>query len=681
MMAASYDHIRNIALLGHAGSGKTALAETLLHTTGVIIQKGDVSRGNTVSDFTDQEKDLEHSLETSILQFDYLNTHVNLIDTPGYPDFFGRAISILPAVETVALVINAQNGIEPVTRRAFELMHERKKCGLIIVNKCDMPEVDLENILLEIQDQLGDHCLPVNLPAEDGSRMVDCYFKPEYNTLTAFSSVTEAHDQLIDQVVEVDEDLMELYLEQEQSLQPEQLHNPFEKALREDHLIPVCFTSAETDTGIKQLLRIMCELMPTPAEGNPPLYFKGEGKNAASVEVVPDPKKHVVAHVFKVSMDPYIGRLGVFRVHQGTVRSGDQLFLGDARKPVRLAHLLKLQGNKTTEVQEAGPGDICAIAKIDSLHFNAVLHDSHDEDNHQMRSLSFPPAMASLAIQPAHRGDEQKLSEVLHRMVAEDPSLSIEHRERENETVILGLGETHLQTAIDKMAQVYGLSVKTFTPSIPYRETIRLKAEGHHRHKKQNGGSGQFGEVFLRIEPLPRDSGFEFSSEVVGGVIPSQYIPAVEKGVREVIRSGAIAGYPMQDIRVIVYDGKHHSVDSKEIAFVAAGKKAFLDAIEKAEPAILEPFVEMDITVPNQTMGDITGHLASERGMVTGTDAGRDMKVTVHAQAPLANVSGYSNTLKSMTGGDAEYSMQFSHYDYVPVPVQKELVKAWEDED
>ena len=368
-MAAFNDHIRNIALLGHAGSGKTALAETLLHASGAINQKGNASRGNTVSDFTDQEKAAGHSLETSILQFDHFNTHVNLLDTPGYPDFFGRAISILPAVESVALVINARNGIEPVTRRAFEQMHERKKCGLIIINQCDLPEIELESLLMDIQDQLGSQCLPINLPSEDGSRMVDCYFAPEYDTPTAFSSVTEAHDQLIDQVVEVDEALMELYLEQEESLQPDQLHDPFEQALREDHLIPVCFTSAETGAGIEHLLHTLCELMPMPSEGNPPLFLKGEGKNETPVSVVPDPELHTIAHIFKVSMDPYIGRMGVFRVHQGTIRSGDQLFLGDARKPVRIAHLLKLQGSKTAEVSEASPGDICAVAKIDSLYF------------------------------------------------------------------------------------------------------------------------------------------------------------------------------------------------------------------------------------------------------------------------------------------------------------------------
>ena len=676
-MGALNDHIRNIALLGHAGSGKTLLAETLLHSAGAIKQKGAVSRGNTTSDFTDQEKQSGHSLETSILQFDHLNTHVNLLDTPGTPDFFGRSMSILPAVEAVALVIHARQGIEAVTRRAFDQMHERKKCGLIIINQCDLPEIQLESLLSDIQSQFGQQCLPINLPSSDGNRVVDCYFKPEYDTGTAFSSVSDAHDQLIDQVVEVDEALMELYLEQEQNLEPEQLHNPFEQALREDHLIPVCFTSAETGAGIEHLIRVVCELMPTPSEGNPPLFLKGQESGDEPFAVTPDPEQHAVAHVFKVSMDPYIGRLGVFRVHQGTLRSGDQLYLGDERKPVRIAHLLKLQGNQTTEVAEALPGDICAVAKIDSLQYNSVLHDSHDEDHIHLLDLTFPPKMASLAIAPAHRGDEQKLSDVTHRMVSEDPSLSIEHRERENETVLLGLGETHLQIAIEKMASVYGLEVETTLPSIPYRETIRAAAEGHHRHKKQNGGSGQFGEVYLRIEPLPRGTGFEFASEVVGGVIPSQYIPAVEKGVREVMASGAVAGYPLQDVRVVVYDGKHHSVDSKEIAFVAAGKKAFLNAIEQANPVVLEPFVEMTINVPPQSMGDITGHLASERGMVTGTEAGRDRDVTILAQAPLASVSGYSNTLKSMTGGEGEYSMQFSHYDSVPEAVQKELVKNW----
>ena len=672
-------HIRNLALLGHAGSGKSTLAEAMLFKSGAMKPAGQ-GRGTLITDFTDQEKQAGHSLETSVLHFRYKNSLVNIIDTPGTPDFFGRAMSILPAVETLALVVNAEQGVESITRKAYEQMKNRRKCGMIIINQCDSPQARPEEVLEEIQHLFGKHCLPINLPSADGKDVVDCYFNPAYEARVAFSTVSEAHDTLVEQVVEVDEALMELYLEQEELIEPEQLHDPFEQALREEHLIPVCFVSAETGAGLELLMDVICQQMPEPTEGNPPLFLKGEGKNAEPVDVTPDSRGHAIAHVFKITNDPFIGQLGIFRIHQGTVGNGSQLFVGDARKPFRVNHLLKIQGGEHVEIDKAGPGDICAVAKIDSLHFDAVIHDSHDEDNFQLKPLDFPSAMASLAISPARRGDEQKLSEVLHRMVAEDPSLKIEQRERQNETVMMGLGESHLRAVLTRMEEVYGLTVKTAIPGIPYKETIQRQALGHHRHKKQNGGSGQFGEVFLRIEPLERGAGFEFASEVVGGVIPGQFIPAVEKGVREVMASGAIAGFPMQDIRVVVYDGKHHSVDSKEIAFVAAGKKAFLNAIEEAGPIILEPFVEMTITTPDWSMGDITGHLSSERGMVLGSESLDGNKILIQARAPLGNMSGYSNQLKSMTSGEGEYTMNFSHYEAVPVSLQKELIKQANDE-
>lgn len=672
-------HIRNLALFGQAGSGKSTLAEAMLFKSGAKKPQG-IGRGTTITDFTDQEKQAGHSLETSVLHFEYKNSLVNIIDTPGTPDFFGRAMSILPAVETVALVVNAEQGVESITRKAFEQMKARRKCGMIIINQCDSPQAKLEDVLEEIQQTFGRECLPINLPSADGKRVIDCYFKPEYETGVAFGTVSEAHDALVEQVVEVDEDLMELYLEQDQIIEPEQLHDPFEQALREEHLIPVCFVSATTGAGIDLLMDVICQQMPEPKEGNLPLFLKGEGDKAEPVEVTPDSRVHAIAHVFKITNDPFIGQLGIFRIHQGTISHGSQLFVGDARKPFRVNHLLKIQGGEQVEVDKAGPGDICAVAKIDSLHFDAVIHDSHDEDNFHLKPLEFPSAMSSLAISPARRGDEQKLSEVLHRMVAEDPSLKVEQRERQNETVMLGLGAAHLKAVLTRMQDVYGLTVKTAVPSIPYKETIREKALGHHRHKKQNGGSGQFGEVFLRIEPLERGTGFEFTSEVVGGVIPSQFIPAVKKGVREVMASGAIAGFPMQDIRVVVYDGKHHSVDSKEIAFVAAGKKAFLNAIAEAAPVILEPFVQMSITTPDWSMGDITGHLSSERGMVLGSESIEGGKILVQARAPLGNMSGYSNQLKSMTSGEGEYTMEFSHYEAVPASLQRELIKKAESE-
>ncbi|CAM3473163.1 elongation factor G [Parendozoicomonas haliclonae] len=672
------DQIRNIALLGHAGSGKTSLAEALLYHNGSITAPGSIEGRNTVSDFTDLEKQAAHSLETSVLYLPNSNNCINLLDTPGFPDLFGRAIAALPAVETVALVINARNGIEPVTRYAWQQLKERHKCGLIVINHMDEAD-DLEQLVEEIKATFGNQCLPINLPTPTGI-VTDCYFDPDESITTSFSSIEDAHRHLVEQVIEVDEELMDLYLEQGEIITVEQLHAPFEAALRENHLVPICFTAATTGQGVELLLKVLSDLMPTPLEGNPPLFVKGTGDDAVEVSVVPETDQHVIAHTFKLNQDPFAGKLGTFRIHQGIVRNGSQLFIGLGRKPIRITQLVKLQGKEQIPVQEAYPGDICAIPKADALYFDAVLHDSHDEDDFHLRPLNFPAPVASQAVVSANQGDEQKVSEILQRMCMEDPSLKLEHRERQNETVLLGLGELHLKTVFDKMSAVYKLQVKTYTPSIAYRETITRNAEGHHRHKKQNGGAGQFGEVFLRIEPLQRGEGFEFVDAVVGGAIPGQFIPAVEKGVREVMSQGAVAGYPIQDVRVTVYDGKHHPVDSKEIAFVQAGKKAFIEAMHAARPILLEPFVAMDITVPQQAMGDITGDLSTHRGVVSGTDAsGQDL--IIHALAPLASVHDYSNRLKAISAGEGSYTLAFSHYDPVPATVQKELISAWLDPD
>ncbi len=670
------DHIRNLALMGHAGSGKSSLAEALLIKAGAIAD-GD-HRGRAGSSVGGNEQQASHSIESSILHLEHHLTRINLLDTPGYSDLFGRAMAVLPAVESIALVINARHGIEPVTRKAYEQMLERNKCGMIVINQIDAADADPAKVLAEIQQTFGGHCLPINLPSSDKQGVVDCYFHPDYEAATALSSVTEAHDRLVEQVIEVDEQLMELYLEQEQSIEPPQLHDPFEQALRDGHLIPVCFTSAETGAGLELLLDIIAEQMPLPKEGNPPLFLKGKGEAAKPVLVTSDASQHAIAHVFKVAIDPFKGKLAVFRIHQGTIKTGSQMFIGDGRKPFKVNHLFKLLGDELWEVSHAGPGEICAVAKVDELHFDAVIHDSHDEDHYHLKALAFPASMASVAISPVKHGDEQKLSDILHRIVEEDPSLLVEHRERQNETVLCGLGELHLNAVLEKMQSVYNLEIHSATPSIPYRETIQIKAEGHHRHKKQSGGSGQFGEVFLKIEPLAPGQGFEFTSEVVGGAIPGQFIPAVEKGVREVMESGAVAGYPMQDIRVVVYDGKHHSVDSKEIAFSTAGKKAFIHAVQAARPVVLEPYAETKITAPSQCTGDITGQLSSERAMITGSAALDNGLVEITAKVPLVSMTEYSNHLKSITSGEGEYSMSFSHYDAVPSEIQEQLIQAAE---
>jgi elongation factor G len=668
--------IRNIALVGPAGAGKTSIAETLLLQAGAIRARGSLARGTTVSDFDPQEKRLQHSLDTAICSFAIDGTRINLIDTPGYPDFLGKTLSVLEAVEAVAIVVSAVSGVDTLTQRLMDFARERGLCRLIIVNKIDSRDARCAQVLGALREAFGTECLPLNLPAGAGDSVVDCFFQP-HGRATDFSSVEAAHTQIIDQVVELDEKLMALYLEQGEELSPEQLHDPFEQALREGHLVPVCFASAETGAGIPELLTSFVRLMPNPAEGNPPPFLKGTGEAAELVPVAPDPARHVIAHVFKVSIDPYVGKLGVVRIHQGTVRQGSQLLVGDARKPVKIAHLFSLLGKDTTEVAEAGPGDIVATPKVDELHLDAVLHDSHDEDQYHLKPVTFPPPMLGLAIEPDRRGDEQRLADTLHKLTAEDPCVRIEHHAAVNETVLYGMGEFHLRVLLERMTERYGVHVKTHPPSIPYRETITRPAEGHCRHKKQTGGAGQFGEVYLRIEALGRGAGFEFVDDVVGGAIPGQYIPAVEKGVRQVLTEGALAGFPIQDVRVIVYDGKHHAVDSKEVAFVSAGRKAFLDALQKATPIVLEPIMRMEITAPASAIGDITGDLATKRARISGSDTLPGQRAALQALVPLAEISEYQSRLKALTGGQGAYTMELSHYDPVPPRKQQELAAAW----
>jgi elongation factor G len=666
----SPDCIRTVALVGHGGSGKTTLAEALLHRAGAIPSAGSVERGSTVCDFDALEKTYQHSLNASVVHLQSGECRIHIVDTPGLPDFVGRAIGALPAVETAAIVINAQNGIEMITGRMMQWAAKRNLCRMIIVNKIDAEGVDLPGLLSKIQETFGKECLPINLPADGGKRVVDCFFNPSGES--DFSSVEEAHQALIDQVVEVDEALMSKYLEQGE-VSPAELHAPFEQALREGHLVPICFASARNGAGISELLDVFVKLMPNPTEGNPPQFLKGEGAAAEPIHAEADPSKHVLAHVFKVMIDPFVGKVGIFRVHQGTISRDTQLYIGDGRKPFRVAHPYLLQGKDFVEADALVPGDIGAVAKVEEIHFDAVLHDSHDEDHIHLVPLDFPTPMYSLAVEPKRRGDEQRISDALHKLSAEDPTFKVGHNAASNETVISGLGDLHMRYILDRLQAQYHVEITSKPPRIPYRETITAKAEGHHRHKKQTGGAGQFGEVYLRVEPLQRGAGFEFVDAVKGGVIPTQYIPAVEKGVRQVLDAGPIAGYPVQDVRVTVYDGKHHPVDSKEVAFISAGKRAFMDAIAKARPIVLEPIVKLEIMAPEPNMGDIAGDISSKRGQISGTDTVAPGTVAIRAQVPLSELNNYQARLKSVTAGQGSFSIELSHYEPVPPNVQKDL--------
>ncbi|MFZ1838940.1 MAG: elongation factor G [Dokdonella sp.] len=667
--------IRNIALAGHAGAGKTTLLEALLHAGGAIQTAGTIERGNTVSDFDPMEKQRGHSIQASLVSIDHGDCHINLIDTPGYPDFRGPTLSALAAVETCAIVVNASNGIEHTTRRMMNYARQRGLARVLIVNRIDT-ECDLASLTAELREEFGAECLPINLPAEGGSKVVDCFFKPDGKS--DFSSVAEAHQQILDQVVEINENVMDRYLDEgEKALKGNELHDAFEQCLREGHLVPICFVSARSGAGVTQLLALIERLLPNPLEGNSPPFVKGDAADATPIIAVADANRHVIADVFKIVNDPFVGKLSIFRIYQGTVRKDTQLFIDDGKKPFKVGHLFRIQGKDHIEIDSAVAGDIAAVAKIDEIHFDAVLHDSHDEDHIHLKPLEFPRPMFGLAIEPAHKGQEQKLANALARLGEEDPCFRIEHNKELNETIIRGLSDLHLKLTLERMKERYGVEVTTHRPSIAYRETISGKAEGHHRHKKQTGGAGQFGEVFLRVEPLPRGSGFEFGDEIKGGAIPGQYIPAIEKGVRMVLEHGAVAGFQMQDVRVIVTDGKFHSVDSKEVAFVSAGKKAFLDAVAKAKPLLLEPIVNMDVNVPESNMGDVTGGLAGKRARINGTDSLRGGELVIKAQVPLAEVADYQTELKAMTGGRGRFTIEFSHYEPVPANVQRQLVDAY----
>ena len=668
--------IRNLALTGHASSGKTTLLEALLQAGGELKTAGQVERGTTFSDFDPQEKARGHSINSTIASLDHGDVHANIIDTPGYPDFRGPALSALAAVETCVVVVDALNGIEHGTQRAMDHARARRLCRWLVVNRIDAIEADLPGLLGQLREAFGPECLPVNLPTPSGDGVLDCFAGGEGDS--ALGPLAGFHQRIVDQVVEINETIMGRYLEEgEQALSGQELHDAFEECLREGHLVPVCFVSARTGAGVRELLDLIERWMPSPLEANPPEFTRGAGAASGPVLPTPDADAHVIADVFKIINDPFVGKLGVFRVYQGTVQRESQLFVDDGRKPFRVGHLFKLHGRSHSEIERAIPGDIAAVAKVEELHFDAVLHDSHDEDHLRLQPIDFPKPMFGLAVKPARRGQEQKMANALDRLAEEDPCFRVEHHGELNQTLVHGLGELHLRVMLERLSERYGVEVDTAPPAIAYRETVSSRADGHYRHKKQTGGAGQFGEVFLRVEPLPRGQGFEFADEVKGGTIPNQFIPSIEKGVRQALQLGAVAGFPLQDVRVVVYDGKHHPVDSKEVAFTTAGRRAFLDAVGKARPLVLEPIVNLDVAAPEPHIGDITGGLAAKRARINGTDALRNGEMLIHAQAPLAEVAGYAIELRSVTAGRGRFTLEFSHYEPVPPPLQKQLSEAW----
>ncbi|MHC4692043.1 MAG: elongation factor G [Planctomycetota bacterium] len=668
---ANTDNIRNIVLLGHAGSGKTSLAESILHKTGASNRLGSVDDKTSICDFYDEEKEHQHSIGSAVVNANHAGKLLNIIDTPGSPDFIGPAIQAISAVETAVIVISAAAGIETNTRKLSALTAEADMPRIIVVNKIDADNIDLPGLLKNIQESFGSQCRCANLPAADKGAVIDCIENESGDS--PLMDVAQAHTELIESVIEADDDLMESYLGGEE-IPAEKIAAVFVEALKAGTLVPIVFTNARKEIGVTELLDIIAKYTPSPVQAAPAQLKAGE----ETTELAADPTAPLAGLVFRTAFDPRSNmKYSTIRLFSGTIKSDTNLLRNDEKKGIRPGHILKSQGGENKEVDNGIAGDIITLAKVDELRTGDLVHDGNAAGGFVQPPV--PEPMYSLALEPATRGDEQKISSALDKLCEEDPCFKIKRDQQTKELVASGLGDLHLRVMLEKMENRSKLTVNTKEPKIPYRETITAKAEGHYRHKKQSGGAGQFGEVYLRVEPAERgaDPPLEFSWDIFGGSIPRQFEPAVAKGINEVMLSGVVAGFPLQDVKVSIYDGKHHPVDSKEVAFRAAGKGAFKDGVLKAKPVLLEPIVNIEVTIPAENVGDITGDLSSKRGRVLGQDTLPGNIIVIKAQVPLAEVAQYNSQLKSVTGGRGSYSMTLSHYELVPSNVQQQIVAQY----
>jgi elongation factor G len=670
-MSLEVGKIRNLVLVGHGNTGKTTLVEALLHKAGVTQRIGTVEQGNTVCDFDDLEKERKHSIDSAAVWFDSNGIRVEMIDTPGYPDFIGQALTALAGVETALIVVSAATGIEVNTRKMFAAAGDYGLARVVVINKIDHENIDPATIVTSLQETFGKNLLPLNLPANGGKAVVNCLGG---SGATDFGDIEEAKLALMESVVESDEKMMERYLGGE-AISDEELAVALKKAMTGGTVIPIVFTSGRTETGLPELMNLIIGSCPNPLEGVKRKLISGEGENVKEEAIEPKVDGPLVGQVIKSYSDPRSNiKYSMIRLHSGSIKSDTNFLINDERKGVRAGHVYLVRGAENQEVPEAGAGQICTLAKVEDLHIGDIIHSGKPG---KLPTVRLPEPMYSQAIEPKSRGDETKISGALHRLSEEDRTFKTTRDRQTNETVISGIGDLHLRVMLSKMEKRFKLEVTTKVPKIPYRETVTQYAEGHYRHKKQTGGAGQFGEVYLKVEPMDRNTGFEFVDEIFGGSIPGQYLPAIEKGVRDLLEQGAVAGFPMQDLRVRVYDGKHHPVDSKEVAFRIAGKLAAKDAILKAKPVLLEPVVMLEVTVPAQFVGDITGDLSGRRGRILGQDMLPGNMAVIKAQVPLSEVAQYNSQLRSVTGGQGSYSMELSHYDAVPPNIQQDVIKQY----
>jgi elongation factor G len=673
--------IRNVALAGHGASGKTSLADALLFASGATNRKGSVDDGTSILDVDEEEKRRHFTIDCHLGHLAWEGKQVHLIDTPGYPDFIGNALSALAAVENVVLAVSGPSGIEVNTRRLF---HEAGRLGLgrfVVVTKMDAENVDYRADLEAIRESFGSQCVPFNVPVGQGpkfSGVVDVIQSHDEDPADCPLPPTEAYRMVVEQIVELDEELMMRYLEGE-TIGPEELRKTAHDAIAQGKLVPILCVCTRKDLGLRELLDLVagCGLSPDDVHRFGTRSAEGDGPEE---EITPAEDGTLVAQVFKTVNDQFMGKLSYLRILSGRVAPDTTLVNLRSGKSQKAGHIYVLQGKQQEEVHEAIAGDIVAIAKFDDLHVSDTVSNvggNTSVPQLRVRPIKFPIPMVPRAVQPKARDDEAKISVGLTKIADEDPTFSIRRDTQTHELVISGMSDLHLDIVQQRLKNRYKLEMNTHVPQVPYLETILGEAEANHRHKKQTGGRGQFGEVHLRVRPRTRGEGFNFVDAVKGGTIPNQYIPAVEKGVREQMEKGVVSGNQVVDIEVEVFFGKDHPVDSSEQAFKTASANAFRKAFEAARPALLEPIVNIEITVPAEKFGDISADLSTRRGHITGMDSLPGNVQIIRAEIPLAEVLTYASQLKSMTGGQGSFTMDFKSHEPVPPNVQQQIVERY----
>jgi elongation factor G len=672
------ENIRNVILLSHSGAGKTSASEAILFTAGAITRLGKVAEGTTTSDYDPDEIKRQISINLSILPCQWKGVKINLIDTPGYSDFAGEVAAAIRVVEGAVIVVCAASGVEVGTERAWSYCEEANLPRLIFINKMDRENADFYRTVDQLRSKFGAGCLPLQLPigAQDNFEgTIDLLTMKGYTGSEAKEAELPAslqtkadsfHEKLIEAVAEVDDQLIEKYLGGEQ-LSLEELGGGLRKAVLSGRIMPILVGSAMKNTGLSLLLDAISSYLPSAKEREVVIV----GDSAKQERIQPTEDGPLAALVFKTSADPYVGKLTYFRIYTGVIKSNSQVWNTSRSGAERIGQLFILRGKNQEPAPQLGAGDIGAVAKLTTTSTGDTL--SSQDKPVKIAPIEFPEPAFNLAVHPITKTDVDKLGMALSRLAEEDPTLQVRHDADTNEIILSGIGESQLEVVAEKMMRKFGVGVKLETPKVPYKETITTPTKAEYKHRKQTGGHGQYGHVLLELEPLPRGSGHEFVARVVGGSIPRNYIPAVEKGVNEAIKEGVLARYPVTDIRATVYDGSFHPVDSSEICFKIAGAGAFKKGLSQGQPVLIEPIMHIKVTIPEDFTGDIIGDLNTKRARVQGMSPGEGFNV-IEAQVPLAEILRYAIDLKSITQGRGTYKATFSHYEEVPSHVVQKII-------